>query len=46
MKKKNKFVQRLNNNFGFYPANKNSIIRIQDSFARIKNTMQVMEMKV
>ena len=46
MKKKNKFVQRLNNKFGFYPANKNSIIRIQDSFARIKNTIQVMEMKV
>ena len=46
MYKKNKFIQRLNNKFGFYPAHKKSIIRIQDSFAKIKNETQVMEMKV
>ena len=46
MKEKNKFVQRLNNKFGFFPANKKSIGRVQDSFSKIKNKIQVMEMKI
>ena len=46
MKEQNKFVQRLNSKFGFYPANQNSIFRVLYAFSKFKSKMKVMEMKV
>lgn len=46
MKEQNKFVQRLNSRFGFYPANQNSIFRVLYAFTKFKSKMSVMEMKV
>ncbi len=46
MKKKNKFVQRLNLNFGFCKASKDTITRVHDSFSKKNDKIQVMEMKI
>jgi spore coat polysaccharide biosynthesis predicted glycosyltransferase SpsG len=46
MKKKNKFVQRLNNKFGFYEACKNSINRVSVPILKKNNKIEVMEIKI
>ena len=46
MKKTNKFVQRLNAQFGFYPASNKSISRVLNDSLKKNTNMQVMEMKI
>ena len=44
--KKNKFVQRLNNKFGFYEASKNSITRVNITIPNKNYKFEVMEIKI
>lgn len=46
MKKNNKFVHRLNKQFGFNPASEESILRLINKPSEKNNNLHVMEMKI